>query len=116
MKPYLLLALSLLLAFSAKSQQPLVGSIEGTVKDQRGAPLMEASLTATNIDAVNPESNRHITDSDKSGFFQLVDLPPGHFSILVHKSGYRDYTVSSVTVRPGETVKMPDIKMVRGGK
>jgi hypothetical protein len=111
MKLYLPLAVFFLLAFPASPQQPLVGSIQGIIKDQRGVPLPYAILTATNIDAVEPESYRHTTGTDRHGIFQFVDLSPGRFSITVQKKGYRDYTVLVVNVHPGEAVKMPDIGM-----
>ena len=98
-------------AFPGKSQQPLVGLIQGTVKDPHDAPIPYAGLTATNIDSVEPESHRRTTGADKQGFYQFVDVPPGRYSIVVKMSGYSDYTVRLVTVHPGETVKMPVIKM-----
>jgi hypothetical protein len=108
----LLIAFSLLVgSFPAGSQQPLVGSIQGTVKDQKASPLSYATLTATNLDSVEPDSTRQITGADKDGNYQFVDVPPGRYSILVQESGYRDYTVALVTVHPGETVKMAEIKM-----
>jgi len=111
MKSYLPLVVFFLSAIPASPQQPLVGSIQGLIKDQRGVPLPYASLTATNIDAVDPENHRRTAGTDKHGIFQLVDLSPGHFSITVQKRGYRDYTVPVVNVFPGEAVKMPDIGM-----
>jgi len=98
-------------AFPGKSQQPLVGLIQGTVKDPHDAPIPYAGLTATNIDSVEPESHLRTTGADRQGFYQFVDVPPGRYSIVIRKSGYRDYTVPVVTVRDGETVNMPEIKM-----
>ncbi len=107
-----LIAFSLLgCAFSVNSQQPLVGYIRGTVKNQHEAPIPYAAVTATNIDAVEPESHRRTTGADRQGIYQFVEVSPGHYSILVKESGYRDYKIPVVTVRPGETVNMPDIKM-----
>ncbi len=97
--------------FPLQSQQPLVGLIEGTIRNQQGAPVPFAALTATNIDSVEPESHRRTTGADRQGVYQFVDVPEGHYSIVVKKRGYQDYTVPAVTVRGGETVKMPDIKM-----
>jgi hypothetical protein len=97
--------------FPARSQQPLVGSIQGVIKDQHQAPIPYAALTATNVDSVEPASTRLATGADQKGIYQFVDVPPGRYSIVVKMSGYRDYTVRLVTVRPGETVKMPVIKM-----
>lgn len=118
MKPYLLLGVFFLLAFPANPQQPLVGSIQGIIKDQHGVPLSDATLTATNIDFVEPEDHRHTTGTDKYGKFWFVGLTPGHFSVVVHKKDYRDYTVPVVNVRPGEAVKISDIRIspLRSGK
>jgi hypothetical protein len=93
------------------SQQPLVGTIQGSIKDQNGAPIPYAALTATNIDSVEPASHRRETGTDQQGIYQFVEVPEGRYSILVTKSGYRDYGVPLIRVRAGETVDMPEIKM-----
>jgi hypothetical protein len=49
--------------------------------------------------------------ADEKGFYQMVDVPEGRYSIVVKKTGYRDYTISEVTARGSETVNMPDIKI-----
>jgi Carboxypeptidase regulatory-like domain len=98
-------------AVPGDSQQPLVGSIQGTITDLHDAPIPYAGLTATNIDSVEPESHRQTTGADKQGSYQFVEVPPGRYSIVVKKNGYRDYTIPLVTVRDGETVRMPAIKM-----
>ncbi len=113
MRIYVLLATFLLIGclISAHSQQPLVGLIEGAIKEQGGSPIADATLRAINIDRVEPDSPLRTTVTDKDGIYQFVDVPPGRYSILVKRSGYRDYNVSLVNVRPGQTVKMPVIKM-----
>ncbi|HEY6341959.1 MAG TPA: carboxypeptidase-like regulatory domain-containing protein [Bryobacteraceae bacterium] len=113
MEKYFLTAVFSLLAFSipVKTQQPLVGLIQGRIVDQKQAPIPYATLTATNIDSVEPESHRKTTGTDDKGFYQFVDVPEGRYSIVVKKTGYRDYEIPVVTVRGGETVNMPEIKM-----
>jgi hypothetical protein len=110
---YFLTAVLSLMAFSipVKTQQPLVGLIQGRIVDQKQAPIPYAGLTATNIDSVEPESHRTTTGTDEKGFYQFVDVPEGRYSIVVRKKGYRDYEIPEVTVRGGETVNMPEIKM-----
>lgn len=103
----LLLALSTL----ATSQQPLVGLIQGSIVDGTQPPFSNADITATNIDSVEREAHRRITGSDEKGFYQFVDLPEGRYSILVKKEGYREYEIPVVSVRGGEKVNMPTIKM-----
>jgi hypothetical protein len=113
MEKYLLTAVLSLLAFSipVKTQQPLVGLIQGKIVDQKQAPIPYATLTATNIDSVEPESHRETTSTDDKGFYQFVDVPEGRYSIVVQKKGYRDYEIPEVTLRGSETLNMPEIKM-----
>ena len=100
-----LVALSLLcLAFPVDSQQPLVGLIQGTVKNQLGAPVPNASVTATDLDAIDPEPLA--TGTNSRGFFQIVEVPPGHYSIVVTNKDYQDYRLPFVTVRDGQTVNL----------
>jgi hypothetical protein len=110
-------AFSLLcLVFPAGSQQPLVGLIQGTVKNQQGAPIADVNLTATNIDSVEPESSRRSSGTDRQGTFQFIQMSPGRYSIVAQRNGYRDYKVPLVNVYPGETVTMPEIKMSPAGR
>jgi len=112
MRNALLITFSLLgCPLAVNSQQPLVGDIQGTIGNQHEAPVAWAALKATNTDSVEPASHRRTTGADKDGFYEFVDVPPGHYSIVVKLKGYRDYTVPLVTVHPGETVRMPEIKM-----
>ncbi len=113
MRKYVVVIVFSLLAcpFSVNSQQPLVGSIQGTIQDQQGAPVPYVSLTATNVDSVEPESHRRTIEADKHGAYQFIDVPTGRYEILMSKNGFQDYKVPLVTVHPGETVKMPAIKM-----
>jgi hypothetical protein len=106
----------LFFSFPADAQQPLVGLIQGTTIDQQQTPIPYAVLRATNIDSVEPESHRRTTVTDKKGFYQFVDVPEGRYSIDVEKEGYQDYKIPLVTVRAGETVNMPEIKMSPAGR
>lgn len=89
------------------AQQPLVGLIEGVVRDQAKHPVAEVALTATNLDS---GANRYSV-SDSGGIYQFVDLSPGRYSITAQKKGYQDFKVDFVNVRPGETVNMADMIM-----
>ncbi|MBV8903939.1 MAG: carboxypeptidase regulatory-like domain-containing protein [Acidobacteriia bacterium] len=108
---FLLLASSLAFSFLAGSQQPLVGSIQGFVKNPQGAPIPYATLIATNLDSVERQSNVRNAGADKQGYFEFVAMPPGRFAIVVKANGYRDYTIPEITVHDGESVKIPEIKM-----
>lgn len=90
----------------------MVGLIQGTIVDEKQTPVPYANLVATNVDSVNPESQRMTSGTDQKGFYQFVDVPEGRYSIIVTKKGFEEYKVPLVTVRPGETVKLPAIKML----
>jgi len=98
------------LAFPVDSQQPLVGLIQGTVKNQQGAPVPNASVTATNLDTI--EREWQASGANSGGTFQIVDVPPGHYSIAVTNKDYQDYLLPLVTVHDGQTVNIT-IKMKR---
>ena len=100
----------------AYSQQPLVGLVQGTIMDQKRAPIPFASLTAINIDAIDAESGRRTSGTNEQGIYQIVNVPTGRYSIVVTKKGYQDYKVPLVRVRPGETVNMPEIRMSATGR
>ncbi len=70
-------------------------------------PIAEVALTATNLDS---GSNRY-SASDSGGIHQFIDLPAGALFDQGTKNGYRDVTLSLVTVAPGQTVDSAHITM-----
>jgi hypothetical protein len=113
MKAYLSFTVFLVLGvpFSVKSQQPLVASIDGTIKNQQGQPIPYASLSLTNIDSVEAQSTRQEAGSDQQGRYEFVEVPEGRYALTVKKNGYQDYTIPLLSVYPGQRVRMPVIKL-----
>src|SRR5436309_13962033 len=73
----------LLLCCSAFAQRT-TGSIAGTVQDQTGAVVPDATVTVTNTD------QNHVAatlKSNKSGDYAAPSLPLGHYSVTVEKTG-----------------------------
>lgn len=64
------------------------GTILGTLSDQSGAELPGAEVTLANI--ANSDTRHAATDA--SGFYQLVNIPPGNYNISVTKSGFKTIT------------------------
>ena len=77
---FITLVLSFVLSLSAIAfGQQTGGSIEGNVKDQSGAVVPGASVTAQ---GVNVGFNRTIT-ADDNGFFRMQQVPPGNYKVTV---------------------------------
>jgi Carboxypeptidase regulatory-like domain/TonB dependent receptor len=68
-------AFSLLLAFAA-AQDAATGAIHGTVADQTGSRIAQASIVAVN----SATSARYSATSDAEGRFSFDMLPPGDYS------------------------------------
>jgi len=99
------------LANSVEGQQPLIGSIQGTVRNQQRAFIQYATITLTNIDNIEPENDRQWNMTDRRGLYQFVFVPPGRYSIMVETNGYLNCTIPLVSVYPGQEVIVPEIKM-----
>ena len=93
----LLLAFSLILSpqvFSGQRSSPAFGHFRGVVQDLKGSKIRGAKIT------VNGEGGlQRKLASNKRGQFEL-DLPPGSYRILVEKSGFANYELTELDIRP----------------
>src|SRR5215469_13662253 len=60
-------------------------TITGTVKDQAGAVLPGATVTATNADTMAMFTG--LTNGD--GIYTIPSLPVGHYKLVVARDGFR---------------------------
>src|SRR6476620_7017065 len=87
------LGLFLVLAVSATvamGQVVVVGELGGQVKDETGAALPGASVTAT---ATERGFTRNTT-THPSGKFGVSEIQPGHYTVVVTLSGFANVTVT----------------------
>jgi hypothetical protein len=75
----------------------IFGTIAGAVKDQSKVPLEGATVTATN--AGNQATRTAVSKSD--GTYEIPDVDPGMYAVTAQMKGYRDFTVSSLEIKPG---------------
>jgi hypothetical protein len=75
------------------------GSILGTVTDETGAPVANATVQSTNV-ATGIETTTH---SDESGDFNLPFMVPGDYHVEVDAKGFSKASNPSVTVHAQET-------------
>src|SRR5262245_37581072 len=80
--------------------QSNAADLQGTVRDQNGAVVANASVTVRNS-AMNIE--RETTTND-DGFYKIVNLPPGDYSITVKATNYKTAVVPSVKLTIGQTI------------
>jgi hypothetical protein len=92
-----------LLLSVASYSQTFRGAINGTVTDQSGAVVANASVKATN----NGTAVALTTLSTSDGVFSFQDLPLGTYTIEVVASGFKSETIDKVTVTAGNIYTLP---------
>src|ERR1035438_9517499 len=95
--------LVVLLLSVASYSQTFRGAINGTVTDQSGAVVANASVKATN----NGTAVALTTLSTSDGVFSFQDLPLGTYTIEVVASGFKSETIDKVTVTAGNIYTLP---------
>jgi carboxypeptidase family protein/TonB-dependent receptor-like protein len=80
-----------------RAQTTTEGSILGTVKDSSGAVLPGAVVVVKNLDTGIVQQ----ATTDTSGFFQVLPLPHGFYSVTVNFPGFVEWTLPSVELTVG---------------
>jgi hypothetical protein len=105
------LLLTALVAFCASraSGQDATGRITGIIYDASGAVIADAHITVTNVAT-------HIsreTTSDATGYYQVLALPIGSYTVSLERQGFRSATTVERKLEINQTLKI-DIKMEVG--
>jgi hypothetical protein len=79
------------------AQSAVDGAIGGTVEDKSEAVVPNASITI-HSNATNAE--QHLT-SDASGFFRVIHLTPGAYTVTITAPGFEAFESKNVTVSVG---------------
>ncbi len=91
----------LILLASATAFAGVTGSISGTVTDPAGAVVPGAAITA-----VDRETGiRREVISDQKGFYSLLALPVGTYSISVRKSGFKELRQTDIVIDANSSVR-----------
>src|SRR6478609_6405390 len=90
---------ALVLAGSAFSQTAATADLHGTVKDPNGAVVQNATITVRD-EARNFERT---VQSDASGSFTFLSLPPGHYRLTVDAQGF----AKDVGLTVGQSAEYP---------
>jgi hypothetical protein len=86
------LFLMFVLAMGRMDAQSIQGSIQGTVKDSKGAVVPGAEITLTNLD----EGTLRTAKTNGVGDYRFEDLVAGRYNLVVTAAGFDKYAVSDV--------------------
>src|SRR5262245_50907278 len=92
----------LLLATTIRAQTGTEGSILGTVTDSSGALIPGAAVTVTNLETGISKK----TVSDSAGYFQVLALVRGFYSVTVSGTGFATWQLQSIELTAGENKRV----------
>ena len=106
---HLLVALLLPLIFSSTLEAQVVGSISGYVRDASGAVIPGANVEAVSIE----QQLERRAESDVTGFYRLLAMPPGTYAITTEVDGFETQTQLGVSLSINESLRL-DFTMAVG--
>ena len=92
------------------SAQEATGKIVGNVTDQSGAAVPGAKVTVTNIET---NISRDAT-ADTVGFYQVLQLPIGHYKVVATAPGFEKTTIQAQTALEINSTLRLDVKLQVG--
>ena len=93
----------IILAASAIAQTAATADLRGTVKDPNGAVIQNATITVRD-EARNFERS---AQSNESGYFTLLSLPPGNYTLTVTAKGFAKMVAKNVGLTVGQAADYP---------
>src|SRR5260370_14837385 len=79
------------------AQGSSTATVTGTVTDQK-----EASVPGAHVELLNVATNESRTQTtNDTGYYTFVSVPPGDYSVIVKKDGFRTSTNGSLGVQLG---------------
>src|SRR5688572_18423262 len=77
--------------------QPTGSSLRGYVKDNQGGVLPGVTVTATSPNMITPATGV----SDETGYYRLINLPPGEYALTADLQGFRAYRREGIKLYGG---------------
>ncbi|HLJ77026.1 MAG TPA: TonB-dependent receptor [Acidobacteriaceae bacterium] len=91
------LILALMVPVRSQAQTAVDGAIGGTVADSSGAVVPNATIVVHNL-GTNAEQT---AESDGSGYYRIIHLQPGTYTVTVRAKGFSEFLVQDATVQVG---------------
>ncbi|HSE97390.1 MAG TPA: carboxypeptidase-like regulatory domain-containing protein, partial [Blastocatellia bacterium] len=101
----------LLLGTTVTLAQGIRGTISGTVTDQNGAVV--ANATVKLIDVAKQQEIRTV-QSGEDGRYQFLELEPAIYDVIITASGFAEQKLASVKVEPNRNVQL-DVQLGAAG-
>jgi len=89
--------------------QDATGRIIGNVSDPSGAAIPDVKVTVTNDKTLITE----VTTTSNEGFYQVLSLPIGSYTVTVEKAGFRRQVFDHQTLQISQSLRL-DAKLVIG--
>ena len=81
----------------ARTQSAVDGAIGGTVLDTSGAAVPNATVTVQNTGT----NAQQTAVSDASGYFRIIHLQPGTYTVTITAAGFATFSSTNLTVQVG---------------
>lgn len=91
-----------LLAATFPAAAQVTGTISGYVKDPSGAVVARANITAT----LEDQSATRTAVSDETGFYNLLAMPRGKYSVTVTATGFSTKSQAGIELTAGANVRL----------
>jgi len=88
---------SMLLLVANMFAQETTGGLQGTVKDPSGAVVSKAQVVLTGTTLIGAKS----LETDNSGYYRFVNLPPGVYTVTVKASTFSELKREGITIEVG---------------
>ncbi|HRP07785.1 MAG TPA: carboxypeptidase-like regulatory domain-containing protein [Gemmatimonadales bacterium] len=85
-----------------EAQSRTLGTLSGSVVDDRGVVVPDAALTLTRAGSVI-----RVAQAEVNGRFSLAGLAPGSYSLLLEQVGYQPVRINGIPVYAGEVTALP---------
>ena len=82
--------------------QITTGVIQGTIADQSGAVVPDASVEVRNADT---NLTRRVS-TDEAGRFSFLQLQPGPYALTVRKAGFANLVQENLTLTVGQAITL----------
>ena len=99
--------LALAIFVGATHAQQVTGNLEGRILDAEGKPLSAVNFTVTGPSLQGTRGDV----SDRLGYFRILALPAGSYTVKVSHLAYHSVTYENIAVRLGKTSYLAEVRL-----